>query len=61
MTTRMKMEISYKYLELIETALATQIRLLSSYINKTRDQEIEIEAYKAVKHDIDELIKQYDS
>ena len=57
----MKMEISYKYLQLIKTALDTQIRLLSAYINKTYDQLVEIEAYKKVAFDIGKLIEQRDN
>ena len=57
----MKMEISYKYLRLIKTALDTQIRLLSAYINKTYDQLVEIEAYKKVAFDIGKLIEQRDN
>ena len=57
----MKMEISYNYLQLIKTALDTQIRLLSAYINKTYDQLVEIEAYKKVAFDIGKLIEQRDN
>lgn len=52
------MELSTKYLQLIDEALGTQIRLLSARINKTRDDEIRIWQFEKVKADIETLLLQ---
>ena len=43
-------------LRLIDEALATQIRLLDSYINKGRDQELRLAWFRQVKHEVETLL-----
>ena len=50
------MDISYRNLQMISEALGTQIRLMSSYINKTQEQEIKILHFRKLKEDIDILL-----
>lgn len=51
----MTIDISDRNLELISAALATQIRLLDSYINPDRDLLLKLAAFKCLKDDIDEI------
>jgi len=43
-------------LELIEKALATQVRLLSSYINRDDDLELKIREFNYLHEDIQDML-----
>jgi len=43
-------------LELIEKALATQVRLLSSYINRDDDLELRIREFNYLHEDIQDML-----
>ena len=44
--------IELRKLELIDEALGTQIRLLSSYINKSDRDLVRIEAFKSLRDEV---------
>lgn len=43
-------------LRLIDEALATQIRLIDSYINKTHDQEVRLAWFRQVKSEVENTL-----
>lgn len=43
-------------LRLIDEALATQIRLIDSYINKDRDQEVRLAWFRQVKSEVEQRL-----
>lgn len=52
----MKIDIPISRLELIDEALATQIRLLDSYVNKAPEQQSRLARFRSVKYDIETLL-----
>ena len=56
MTDLITITMPRRKLELIEKALATQVRLLSSYINRDDDLELKIREFNYLHEDIQELL-----
>ena len=56
MTDPITITMPRRKLELIEKALATQVRLLSSYINRDDDLELRIREFNNLHEDIQELL-----
>lgn len=52
----MKIDISRRRLELIDEALATQIRLIDAYINKGPDQLERLAWFQLVKYEIETFL-----
>ena len=56
MTDPITITMPRRKLELIEKALATQVRLLSSYINRDDDLELKIREFNYLHEDIQEQL-----
>lgn len=52
----MYVNISIRHLKMISDALATKIRLLESYVNRTDAMILEGQSYKDLKERIDDLL-----
>lgn len=51
-----KLEFSVERVELIKEALDTQVRLLDSYINKGEDQQLRLDRFRYLQHEIDDIL-----
>lgn len=56
MTDPITITMPRRKLELIEKALATQVRLLSSYINRDDDLELRIREFNNLHEDIQDML-----
>lgn len=56
MTDPITITMPRRKLELIEKALATQVRLLSSYINRDDDLELRIREFNYLHEDIQDML-----
>lgn len=56
MTDPITITMPRRKLELIEKALATQVRLISSYINRDDDLELRIREFNHLHEDIQDML-----
>lgn len=53
---RIKICLNIQHIRMLEKAVATHIRLTSSYINQTPEQQLEVIRYKLLQNVLEDII-----